>query len=134
MHNNESSILIPIKSEALVVQPIDMVTVRQQINQGKSESILSTARQVYKEGGFLRFYRGMAPELTGMIPKSSAMFGTYEITKNYLSHIYGDRSSVAAVAGFASGIPEALTVQPFQLVKIRLQVQLHGPLYFLSIT
>lgn len=117
-------------TEAVVVQPIDMITVRQMIHQGKSESILETARNVYKEGGFFRFYRGLAPELAGMVPKSSAMFGTYELTKNHLSSVYGDTSAVAALAGLASGTPEALTVQPFQVVKIRLQVDwsfvIHG--------
>lgn len=105
-----------------MVQPIDMVTVRQQINQGKHESILETARGVFKEGGVLRFYRGMAPELIGMIPKSSAMFASYEMAKNYFNRKYGESSAVAALAGLMSGVPEAITVQPFQLVKIRLQV------------
>lgn len=104
------------------MQPIDLVTVRQQINQGRQESILETARNVYKEGGFLRFYRGMGPELAGMVPKSSAMFASYELTKNFLAAKYGDSSVAATVAGFVSGVPEAVIVQPFQLVKIRLQV------------
>jgi solute carrier family 25 2-oxodicarboxylate transporter 21 len=112
-------------TEALVVQPVDMITVRQMINQGKTQSILDTAKSVYQEGGFLRFYRGLGPELAGMVPKSSAMFGTYELTRNYLTDIYGDCSSVAAVAGLASGTPEALIVSPFQLVKIRLQAKEH---------
>lgn len=104
-----------------MVQPIDMVTVRQQISQGRHESILETFRNVYREGGFFRFYRGMAPELAGMIPKSSAMFASYEMTKVYMGKTHGDTSQVAAFAGLVSGVPEALTVQPFQLVKIRLQ-------------
>ncbi len=66
----------------------------------------------------------MAAELVGMVPKSSAMYGSYEITRKYLSDTrnYGDTSLVASVAGFVSGVPEALTVQPFQVVKVRLQV------------
>ena len=66
----------------------------------------------------------MAAELVGMVPKSSAMYGSYEITRKYLSESmnHGDISAVASIAGFVSGVPEALTVQPFQVVKVRLQV------------
>ena len=112
-------------AEALSVQPFDMIKTRHHLNHQKIETIYETMVQVYREGGVLRFYRGMGAELVGMIPKSSAMYGSYEITRKYLSETmgYGDTSLVAAASGLASGVPEALTVQPFQVVKVRLQVR-----------
>jgi hypothetical protein len=111
-------------AEALVVQPFDMIKTRHHLNHEKIETITETMVSVYREGGFLRFYRGITAELVGMVPKSSAMYASYELVRKFISDDmgYGDTSIVAATAGLASGVPEALTVQPFQVVKVRLQV------------
>jgi hypothetical protein len=111
-------------AEALVVQPFDMIKTRHHLNHEKIETITETMVNVYREGGVLRFYRGITAELVGMIPKSSAMYASYELVRKFISDDmgYGDTSLVAAAAGLASGVPEALTVQPFQVVKVRLQV------------
>lgn len=111
-------------AEALVVQPFDMIKTRHHLNHEKIETITETMVNVYREGGFLRFYRGITAELVGMVPKSSAMYASYELVRKFVSEDmgYGDTSLVAAAAGLASGVPEALTVQPFQVVKVRLQV------------
>ena len=41
----------------------------------------------------------------------------------------GDTAIVASLAGLASGLPEALTVQPTQVVKVRLQAKEHKGKY-----
>ena len=113
--------------EALMVQPFDMVKTRHQLNTGTNESILNSLRGLYREGGVFRFYRGMAAEVLGMMPKSSGMYATYEMVRLYMldKEGYGDTSMSACIAGFASGFPEALIVQPFQVVKVRVQAKEH---------
>jgi solute carrier family 25 (mitochondrial 2-oxodicarboxylate transporter), member 21 len=50
-------------SEALAVQPFDMVKTRHQLNPGNNLSVTGTLSAIYREGGIARFYRGMTPEL-----------------------------------------------------------------------
>ena len=58
-------------TEAFSVQPFDMVKTRHQLNAGVNQSVYGTLVSLYAEGGVSRFYRGMIPELIGMVPKSS---------------------------------------------------------------
>lgn len=83
--------------------------------------------------GFFRFYRGLGAEMLGMIPKSSAMYASYELFRrlvddqvkrsNWASSLQtSTQSSISCfIAGALSGIPEATIVTPFQVVKVRLQ-------------
>jgi solute carrier family 25 2-oxodicarboxylate transporter 21 len=114
-------------AEALSVQPFDMVKTRHQLNQGINEDVIGSLRSLYREGGFGRFYRGMTAEVVGIIPKSSAMYATYDWTKQELNKLegFGDTSSSAAIAGLISGIPEATIVTPTQVIKVRLQAKEH---------
>ena len=59
--------------EAAVVHPLDMIKTRHQLNAQRNESIVATARGLIREGGFPRLYRGLLPELLGMMPTRSAM-------------------------------------------------------------
>lgn len=67
----------------------------------------------------------------GIIPKSSGMYATYELVKVKLasSGRFGDGDKenvgICALAGFCSGISEALIVTPTQVVKVRLQAKEH---------
>jgi hypothetical protein len=59
--------------EAAVVHPLDMIKTRHQLNAQRNESIAATARGLIQEGGLARLYRGLLPELLGMMPTRSAM-------------------------------------------------------------
>lgn len=113
--------------EALVVQPFDMIKTRHQINAGINESVYKSFKSIYKEGGVFRFYRGIPAELIGMVPKSSGMFATYEIVRLKLLDMdgFGDSTLSASIAGWASGVPEALIVSPTQVIKVRVQAKEH---------
>lgn len=117
--------------EGIVVQPFDMVKTRHQLNTGNNLGVFATLAKLYKEGGVRLWYRGMGAELIGLVPKASAMYGTYGSVHKYLSaeKKMGDTSLVAAIAGLCSGIPEALTVTPAQIVKVRLQAKEHKGKY-----
>jgi solute carrier family 25 2-oxodicarboxylate transporter 21 len=75
--------------------------------------------------------QGFVAEAVGIIPKSSGMYATYELAKIKLvsSGLLGDgvkeNFSICALAGFCSGISEALIVTPTQVVKVRLQAKEH---------
>jgi solute carrier family 25 (mitochondrial 2-oxodicarboxylate transporter), member 21 len=60
-----------------------------------------------------------------MVPKSSGMYGTYEMVRLRLSKDYGDVSWVAAIGGLVSGVPESLIVTPTQVIKVRMQAKEH---------
>lgn len=114
-------------AEAIAVQPFDMVKTRHHLNASKNESVYRSLVNLYKEGGVPRFYRGMTAELVGIVPKSSGMYAVYEIAKRKLDQIDGLRNTsvAASIAGFISGVPEALIVTPTQIVKVRLQAREH---------
>jgi len=113
--------------EAICVQPFDMVKTRFHLNQSKNPSVVTAFKNIYKEGGILRFYRGVLPEMVGMVPKSSAMYGGNEIAKRELTRLNGGHCNtlVSFGAGWLSGYAETITVTPFQVIKVRLQAKEH---------
>lgn len=114
-------------AEAICVQPLDMIKTRFQLNADKNPSILQALRSILAEGGPLRFYRGILPELAGMIPRSTAMYMGNELARRWLTEKNGGvcNGYVAFAAGWIAGIPEATAVTPFQVVKVRLQSKAH---------
>jgi hypothetical protein len=112
--------------ECAVCQPFDMVKTRHQINTGVNPSTFRSLRAIYLEGGVPRFYRGVLPELSGMVPKSMSMYATYDACRRSLSaRTEMDEVTIALVSGAASGPAEAVVVQPFQVVKVRMQAKEH---------
>lgn len=112
-------------SEAFAVQPLDMVKTRHQLNTGLNETVYSSLVNLYREGGMGHLYRGMTPELIGMVPKTSVLYATYELVRRELSGLYGDVSWVASVAGMCAAVPEAVIVTPSQVIKVRMQAREH---------
>lgn len=119
--------------EAIAIQPLEFIKVRFQLNTGYNASILQTTRDVIAEGGFLRLYRGLLPELCGMFPTRSAMYAGNEMSKRILlsyqaseeGAIKKETMGIAGMAGFMSGIAEAIVANPFQIIKVRLQSKEH---------
>ncbi|KAL7467086.1 hypothetical protein ACHAXS_007355 [Conticribra weissflogii] len=112
--------------EAIAVQPLELIKVRFQLNTGKNNTILSCARDIIAEGGVMRFYRGLLPELVGMFPTRSTMYASNEIAKRFLLRDGGKETAIlVGAAGGFSGIAEAVIVTPFQVIKIRLQSKDH---------
>ncbi|KAL3802109.1 hypothetical protein HJC23_010865 [Cyclotella cryptica] len=119
--------------EAIAIQPLEFIKVRFQLNTGSNASIVQTTRDVIAEGGFLRLYRGLLPELCGMFPTRSAMYAGNEMAKRILLSFQGgeegstkkETMGIAGMAGFMSGIAEAVVANPFQIIKVRLQSKEH---------
>jgi len=114
-------------AEAIIVQPFDMVKTRHQLNTELNKSVLQTLFELYREGGVLRWYRGITAELVGIVPKASGMYASYEIFRRTLVNDLGYENTTLlnSAAGCFSGIPEALIVTPTQVVKIRVQAKEH---------
>jgi solute carrier family 25 (mitochondrial 2-oxodicarboxylate transporter), member 21 len=126
-------------AEGLAVQPFDMVKTRHQLNTGENLGVSQTISELLREGGVRRLYRGMLAELVGMVPKTSAMYSSYEMSRRYFDVTlgFGDTSAVCFLSGIAASFPEAIIVTPSQVVKVRLQAKEHlgryrGPIHCLS--
>ena len=89
--------------------------------------ILPTARAIVREGGVLQLYRGGLPEIVGLIPRSSAMWSGYEISRREMVAMNGGvcTTPIVAAAGAVGGCCEGLAFSPFQVVKVRLMAKEH---------
>jgi len=113
-------------TECMMVQPLDMLTVRYQLHSGRNPSLMHAIRDVYQEGGIMRFYRGCTPELCSMVPKNVAMYASYDFARQWLEDRLGRRGmDVEFLSGLVCSVPEAMTVTPFHVVKVRLQSKEH---------
>ena len=115
--------------EAVAVQPLELIKVRFQLNTGANGGIIAAAKEIVAEGGAMRLYRGLLPELCGMFPTRSTMYTSQEVAKRYLTDGGAETVLVAGAAGFLAGIPEAVVVTPFQVVKVRLQAKEYLGMY-----
>ena len=74
-------------SATVVTSPIEVLKVRRRMVSTSSEqSVLSTARGLWSEGGLPMFYRGVAPALVRVLPAQCLMFLTFENVKAFLNN------------------------------------------------
>ncbi|KNC47615.1 2-oxodicarboxylate carrier 2 [Thecamonas trahens ATCC 50062] len=107
-----------------------MIKTRFQISTTPNPSVMEALVSIVRNEGFLRLYRGMLPEMAGMVPKSSAMYSTYELVRREGERRNGGMSvAVASAAGLASGVAEAAAVHLFQIPKVRLQAKAYNNKY-----
>ncbi|KAK1739225.1 mitochondrial carrier protein [Skeletonema marinoi] len=128
--------------EAVLVQPLELIKVRFQLNHGHNGSIISCASGILLEGSAAggttmkvsRLFRGLLPELCGMFPTRSVMYSSNEMAKRLLlgndsnrkqEKMNEETTSIIALSGAFSGVAEAAVVTPFQVIKIRLQAKEH---------
>ena len=119
----------------LVGQPLDTIkTLQQASTEGGKQSILAVAKELWTTGGIPAFYRGGFPLLLGGGLMRSAQFGVYNSSlaniqkfqggstdsKNYL---FGFLDPQVVLAGFCGGIGRGLVEGPFEMVKVRRQMQ-----------
>jgi len=113
--------------ETMVIQPLDMVKTRLQLLEGMNQRLWPAVYSIWKEGGFLRFYRGVLPELVGSFPTSSVMLASAEIAKRQMTEWNGGvcNTPIAFCSGIFSGFTESFVTTPFQVVKVRMQAKEH---------
>eukprot|EP00438_Fugacium_kawagutii_P006719 Skav219131 [mRNA] locus=scaffold1574:566294:567133:+ [translate_table: standard] len=108
--------------ESIVVQPLDIIKTRFQLSTEANPKLLQAFRLLLAEGGVLRFYRGLLPEMLGNVPTRTAMYAGKDWASKRLDQLgHPKNCSRDFLAGVFSGVPEAIATTPFQVVKIRMQ-------------
>jgi len=113
--------------EGALVQPLELLKTRFQINTGPRLRMIPTIREIIAEGGFFQLYRGGLPEIAGLIPRSTAQLTSLEFFREFCRSRNGGklRGIDAYASGVFAGIFEALSFTPFQVVKVRLMAKEH---------
>lgn len=109
--------------------PLDSLKSRLQTTKTRMP-VLKLASIVYREEGVTGFYRGLWIPLVTISFVRAASFTIYSSTKEYCrknNYFTGDRASDAALAGGLSGALSgsliSFTSAPFELVKVRRQLE-----------
>lgn len=110
--------------EVCVNHPLDVVKTRLQMQSAddphRYKSIADCFRRMVKAEGFLSIYKGIVPVLVVETPKMALRFMVYEQTKRVLSpHLSLVPNNL--ISGFLAGAIEGIAVNPFEVVKVRLQ-------------
>ncbi|KAI0001041.1 mitochondrial carrier domain-containing protein [Russula vinacea] len=114
--------------EALCCQPLDTIKVRMQLSKsGRAPG--TKPRGFLRLGTPLALYKGLGAVLSGIVPKMAIRFASFETYKGWLADRETGKTSVGNIflAGLGAGVTEAvLVVNPMEVVKIRLQAQMHS--------
>jgi len=112
-------------SEILTFYPLDVVKTRMQLETGKSRNgLVGTLRNIIKEEGVGRLYRGLVPPLLLEAPKRAVKFASNDFWGKTFMNLYGESKmtqNLSILTGCSAGATESFVVVPFELVKIKLQ-------------
>ncbi|XP_052175554.1 calcium-dependent mitochondrial ATP-magnesium/phosphate carrier protein 3-like isoform X2 [Diospyros lotus] len=102
--------------------PLDRLKVVMQV-QTTHASVVSAIKSIWKEGGFLGFFRGNGLNVLKVAPESAIKFYAYETFKNIIGAQGKDDIGTAGrlLAGGMAGAVAQTSIYPVDLVKTRLQ-------------
>lgn len=115
--------------EVSIMHPLDLIKTRFQIQRGPEDpnrysSLADCFRKIYRTEGPLSFYKGILPPLLAETPKRATKFFTYERYKGLFSYGgYLPQAWVFTFAGLCSGLTEAVVINPFEVIKVKLQAE-----------
>lgn len=92
-------------------------------------STIGIIHDVYRTEGFRACFKGLGPNLVGVIPARSINFFTYGTGKDWLARHYNDGQELTQIhllAGINAGIVTLTATNPIWLVKTRLQLDKRG--------
>lgn len=115
--------------EVCIMHPLDLVKTRFQI-QTKAmpgdphyyNGVVDCMRKMHASEGFFSFWKGVLPPILVETPKRAVKFFTFEQYKR--AFLFGSPTPTPvtfSLAGLSAGITEAVLVNPFERVKVRLQ-------------
>ncbi|MES1902509.1 MAG: hypothetical protein MHPSP_001351 [Paramarteilia canceri] len=122
----------------LVTNPLDLVKIRFQLQAepiSKNVNHLATNskytglgqafKQIYKEEGFMGYYKGHMNGQLLSISCSIVQYGTYEVTSRLLYQIFGMTNNHinSFFAGYASAFNAILVCYPFDILRTRFSSQ-----------
>ncbi|XP_057437626.1 calcium-dependent mitochondrial ATP-magnesium/phosphate carrier protein 2-like isoform X2 [Lotus japonicus] len=106
--------------------PLDRLKVKLQVQTTRAQ-IMPAVKNIWKEGGFLGFFRGNGLNVMKVAPESAIKFYTYEMLKTFIVNAKGEeaKADVGAMgrllAGGSAGAIAQTAIYPMDLVKTRLQ-------------
>lgn len=105
--------------------PLDRLKVVLQV-QTTHAHILPAIKRIWKEGGFLGFFRGNGINVVKVAPESAIKFYAYEMLKSVIGDIKGEAKGDIGgtgrlIAGGMAGAVAQTAIYPLDLVKTRLQ-------------
>lgn len=109
-----------------VTAPLDRLKVVLQVQTTRAR-IMPAVREIWKEGGFLGFFRGNGLNVMKVAPESAIRFYTYERLKSFIVDVKGDESKADVgiigrlFAGGTAGAVAQTAIYPMDLVKTRIQ-------------
>ncbi|KAF8204027.1 mitochondrial inner membrane protein [Pholiota molesta] len=116
---------------ATIVYPIDMVKTRMQnqrttvVGQMLYKNSLDCAKKIFRNEGFLGFYRGLGPQLIGVAPEKAIKLTVNDLVRGRAMDPETGRIKIGweLFAGGMAGGSQVIFTNPLEIVKIRLQIQ-----------
>ncbi|XP_033209898.1 mitochondrial 2-oxodicarboxylate carrier [Belonocnema kinseyi] len=115
--------------EVCIMHPMDIVKTRFQLQVKTSQSdplyyngIRDCMSKMYKNEGLGSFWKGILPPIIVETPKRAVKFFTFEQYKQFF--LFGASAPTPltfSLAGFFAGMTEGILVNPFEVIKVRLQ-------------
>lgn len=127
--------------EHTVMYPVDAIKTRMQALQSststassKLEGVVSSLYRISSTEGWLSLWHGTSSVILGAGPAHAVYFGTYEYVKKQLIHEEDNSHQPmrVAVAGSAATIVSEALMNPFDVIKQRMQLQKIGSSSFLD--
>jgi len=114
-------------SEHAVMFPVDSIKTRMQVYSTSPQAVYSGMTEAFSRisstEGTKRLWRGVASVILGAGPAHAVYFGTYEFVKNATGgNAAGHHFASTAVAGATATIASDALMNPFDVVKQRLQI------------
>ncbi len=119
-------------SEVLTMYPLDVVKTRSQLFVGKSMGTIAAFKDIVKQEGVSRLYRGIVPPIFMETPKRATKFAANDMWGQLyrkLFRVEKNNQSLSILSGASAGATESLVIVPFELIKIRLQDKKNAHLY-----
>ncbi|CAL1694532.1 unnamed protein product [Somion occarium] len=116
---------------ATIVYPIDLVKTRMQnqrstvVGQLLYKNSFDCIRKVFRNEGFIGFYRGLGPQLIGVAPEKAIKLTVNDFVRSRTMDPETGRIKLSweLVAGGTAGGCQVIFTNPLEIVKIRLQMQ-----------
>ncbi|KAF4512133.1 hypothetical protein G6O67_001312 [Ophiocordyceps sinensis] len=122
-------------AEHTVMYPIDAIKTRMQILSPNATTaytgVLRSTYQIASCEGFLSLWRGMSSVIVGAGPAHAVYFATYEAVKHAMggNQVGVHHPLAAATSGAAATIASDAFMNPFDVIKQRMQIQNSSKIY-----
>ncbi|EMR08421.1 hypothetical protein PNEG_03257 [Pneumocystis murina B123] len=115
--------------EHTLMYPIDAIKTRMQILGScmVHRNMIQVLRWIICSEGLQSLWRGMSSVVAGAAPAHALYFGTYEFVKTrFEKNRFQDKVLVTAIAGACATIASDALMNPFDVIKQRMQIQNSG--------